>query len=117
MDKWMACGVEVSARELVVAVEGEGRVQRFANTEAGHRQLLSTLTRGGRRVRVVMEATGLYGFDVALALEGQAGVEVMVANPRAVRNFAKALMERSKSDLRDVLVLREYAARIDRKAS
>ena len=112
MDKWTACGVEVSARELMVAVEGEGQVRRFANDAEGHGLLLRTLTRGGRRVRVVMEATGLYGWDVALALEGQVGVEVMVANPRAIRNFAKALLERSKSDLRDVVVLREYAARM-----
>lgn len=112
MDKWVACGLEVSARELMVAVEGEERVRRFANTVEGHGQLVKALTRGGRRVRVVMEATGLYGFDVAVALEGQAGVEVMVANPRGARNFAIALRERGKSDPRDARMLREYAARM-----
>ena len=41
MDKWEACGMEVSARELVVAIEGgpAGRLQRFANTAAGHQAL------------------------------------------------------------------------------
>ena len=107
----VACGLEVSARELVVALE-EKVVRAFENTAAGHEQLLKTLTRGGRRVRVVLEATGLYGMDVALRLSAAAGVEVMVANPRAVRNLAKAMMQRSKSDPRDAQVLREYAARL-----
>lgn len=105
------CGLEVSARELVVAMAGQA-VQCFANTEAGHRQLLKALTRGGQRVRVVMEATGLYGMDVALRMSAAAGVEVMVANPRSVRDFARALMQRSKSDPLDAQVLREYAGRM-----
>lgn len=112
MNKWMACGIEVSARELVVAVEGENKVRHFANTVAGHRALLLALTRGGRRVRAVMEATGMYGLDAALALAGKAGVELMVANPRAVRDFARALMQRSKNDRQDTEMLREFAARM-----
>lgn len=116
MDKMAACGIEVSAQELVVALtgkEGEAVLRRFANTAAGHTQLLGTLRRVGTGVvRVVLEATGLYGLDVALALSGQAGVEVMVANPRAVRHFAQALMERSKNDPLDALVLWEFARRM-----
>lgn len=59
-----------------------------------------------------MEATGLYGLDVAIALSAAEGIEVMVANPRAVRNFAKAMMQRSKSDRLDAVVLREFGARM-----
>jgi len=59
-----------------------------------------------------MEATGLYGLDVALALEGKAGIELLAANPRAARNFAKALMKRSKNDQLDAVVLREFPARM-----
>lgn len=114
MDKTEACGVEVSARELVVAWEGKTglRLQRFANTAAGHRALVHTLTRGGKRVRVCMEATGLYGLDLALALCEQKQLEIMVANPRAVRHFAQAMMQRSKNDQLDAVVLREFAARM-----
>jgi transposase len=36
----------------------------------------------------------------------------MVANPRAVRHFAVAMMERSKTDPLDAQVLREYATRM-----
>lgn len=115
MDKVESCGLEVSARELVVAREGkQGAVEllRFANDTAGHGLLLRTLTRGGQRVRVVMEATGMYGMDIALALSAAPGVAVMVANPRAARNFARAMLQRSKTDPLDARVLREFALRM-----
>jgi transposase len=115
MDKMEVCGLEVSARELVVGREGK-TVQRVANTAAGHRRLLAALTRGGKRVRVVMEATGMYGLDVALVLSATEGVEVMVANPRSVRDFAKAMMQRSKNDPLDAQVLREYGERMPFRA-
>ena len=116
MNKLEACGLDVSAQELVVA-EPSRVMQRYANTPAGHRKLIATLTRGGRRVRVVMEATGLYGLDVAIALSQAEGIEVMVANPRSVRDFARAMMERSKSDPIDAGVLREYGQRMPFRAS
>ena len=40
-------GREVSAKELVVAREGKKGVRSFANTPAGHGELIQTLTRGG----------------------------------------------------------------------
>lgn len=115
MDKTEVYGLEVSARELVVAGKGKA-VQRVANTAAGHRRLLATLTRGGKRGSVVMEATGMYGLDVALVLSASEGVEVMVANPRSVRDFAKAMMQRSKNDPLDAQVLREYGERMPFRA-
>jgi transposase len=116
MDKIEACGIEVSAKELVVALsgkKGEAVLRRFANTASGHRQLLHALTRGGRRVRACMEATGVYGLDVALLLSAHAGIELMVANPRAVRHFAKATMQRSKNDQLDAVLLREFVRRME----
>ena len=115
MDKMEVCGLEISARELVAAMAGRA-VKRVANTTVGHRQLLAALTRGGQRVRVVMEATGMYGMDVALRLSAAEGVEVMVANPRSVRDFAKAMMRRSKNDPLDAQVLREYGERMPFRA-
>lgn len=114
MDKMEACGMEVSARELVVAVgdrRGGTWVRRFTNRAVGHRALLRVLRRLGK-VRVVLEATGLYGLDVALALSAEENVELMVANPRAVRHFAQAMMQRSKNDQLDAVVLREFALRM-----
>ena len=84
----------------------------FANTAEGHQVLIRYLRRGGRGVRVCLESTGLYGLDLALALSAQEGMEVMVANPRAVRHFATALMKRSKNDQIDAGVLEQFAARM-----
>ena len=108
------CGIEVSARTLVVERRRPGQpdaVREFSNTAAGHQALLRWLESAGRALRVCLEATGLYGLDLALTLEA-AGVALMVANPRAVRHFAQAMMRRSKTDRLDAAVLTEYAARL-----
>ena len=108
------CGIEVSSLILVVALrcgDHDLPLREFPNTPAGHQALLRFLTRSGRRVRVAMESTGLYGLDLALCLHG-AGVAVMVANPRAVRHFGQALLQRSKNDQLDAVVLREFVHRM-----
>jgi len=115
MDKFDACGIEVSAQELVVALFRDGRAEHlrsFPNTAEGHTAIRRFLTSGSQCVRVAMESTGLYGLDLAYALHQEAQIEVMVANPRAVRHFASALMQRSKNDRLDAVVLREFAARM-----
>lgn len=108
------CGIEVSQHTLVVALRAgdhDEPQREFPNTPQGHQALLRFFERAAGAVRVCLEATGLYGLDLALALH-QAGVAVMVANPRAVRHFAQAMMQRSKNDQLDAEVLREFAARL-----
>ena len=98
MDNRDFAGIEVSAKELLVALRrGEQTLplESFPNTPAGHQAVARHLARKGRVVRVCLESTGVYGLDLTLGLQKQAGIEVMVANPRAVRHFAQALMERS----------------------
>ena len=67
---------------------------------------------GGGAVRVVLESTGTYSLDGALALHRARGVSVMVANPRAIKKFADALMQRSKTDLTAAVALCEFAIRM-----
>jgi transposase len=117
MDKLYHAGIEVSGQQFLVALQAdpsaEGVARReFANTPEGVQALRRWLVAPGRRVRVVMEATGLYGLDLAWCLERESSLELMVANPRAVRHFAHALMKRSKSDPIDALVLVEFARRM-----
>lgn len=115
MDKFDPCGIEVSACELVVALCRDGREERlrsFPNTAEGHAAILRFLGSAPQRVRVVLESTGLYGLDLACALQRAPQIEVMAANPRAVRHFASALMQRSKNNQLDAVVLREFAARM-----
>lgn len=108
------CGIEVSHLTLLVALrtrDHDEPQREFPNTPQGHQAVLRFLDRAVLPVRVALESTGLYGLDLALCLH-QAGVAVMVANPRAVRHFATALMQRSKNDQLDAAVLREFAARM-----
>jgi transposase len=112
MDKQAVAGVEVSAEVLVIAFDdGQLRLTEFANTAVGHQQLLRFLGKNAAQVRVCMESTGLYGL-AALALHPQPGIEIMVANPRSVRHFGCAMMERSKTDPIDAKLLAEYARRM-----
>ena len=106
-------GIDVSKDELDVSAQSAAVVHtaRFANTSAGHRQLLKWLGRLRGVVRIALEATGLYSLDVALALHG-AQHAVMVVNPRAARDFARALMQRTTTDPIAAATLREFAARM-----
>jgi transposase len=106
-------GIDVSAKKLDVAWRnGKRGVERqtFENNAAGHSELVRRMKKraGQIVIRVVLESTGVYGIDLALALD-RAGFEVMVANPRASANFAKATMQRSKTDRLDCVMLLEFA--------
>ena len=111
----IVCGIEVSASAVDVCLGprgGELEHRRFANTCSGHQRLVAWLRRSGRPLRACMEATGIYGLDLALRLSESAGMELMVANPRATRRFAEALMVRAKTDRVDAEVLCRFAERM-----
>jgi len=115
--KQLCAGVDVSAASLEVAWRGkDGRIVRrtVRNDVTGHRALIKELRRAGSGapVRVAMEATGIYGLDLAVALDGAEGVEVMVANPRVIANFGKALLQRSKTDVLDAETILMFVERM-----
>jgi transposase len=116
-DKKCNVGVDVSKDTLDVAARTdsgvEQRTAQFANTSIGHRQLIQWLTKAGRSARVVLEATGVYSLDLAVALDAATRIEVMVVNPRAARKFADACLQRSSTDATMAVALREYAARME----
>jgi len=116
MKKVLLCGVDVGSKELAVAIDADsGRVWEgvFANNPAGHRKLIRRLTRSKTTARVCVEATGIYHLDLSLALEQTKGIEVMVANPRVTKDFARAQLRRSKTDRTDALSLLEFVRRMD----
>lgn len=107
-------GIDVSAKSLAVCYEPRpGKTQAFEvpNNPQGHRELCEKLS-SSTPIQVCLEATGNYSLDVALALH-QHGIPVMILNPRAARDFAKALQNRSKTDAVDAQVLLEYAKRME----
>lgn len=84
--------------------------RRFNN--AGHQRLIQWLAKTGKPVRVVVEASGAYSLDLALALHQADGLAVMLANPRALKDYRRACMQRSKTDKVDATVICDYAARM-----
>ncbi len=115
MKKPLPCGIEVSAKSFELCLKlASGKLERrqFANTASGIRQLAAWLKRQERPVQAVLEATGVYGQDLTFTLCKTTGVEVMVANPRAARRFAEALMKRAKTDRIDAEMLCQFAQRM-----
>jgi len=83
-------GIDVSAKTLQLAIRslpGEVRDLEFPNSPEGHKAICALVTKGGGLPRVCLEATSLYGLDVAIALHRK-GVQVMVANPKAANSTA-----------------------------
>lgn len=108
-----AVGIDTSCNSLSVYIDGERQVREFANDDVGHQELVAELTRGGRRVRVVLEATGTYHLDVALALSAHSQCRVNVANPRTTKHFHEAQNIRAKTDSVDAKSLCAFALRME----
>jgi transposase len=108
-------GIDVSQKELVVVMMTKGKARpakNFENTTAGHREIIQLLAKLKGESRICLEATGVYHFDLAVALSRADGLEVMVINPKAAHNFAQALMKRSKTDTIDAATLAVYCERM-----
>lgn len=108
-------GIDVSGKELqvVVSVNGKHRkAQRYENTPEDHKRLVALIQKLQGESIVCMEATGMHHFDLAVALSRSEKITVTVINPKAAHNFAKALMQRCKTDSIDADVLASYAERM-----
>lgn len=97
---------------LVIREHGlSGKAMSYSNTCADRAKLIKKLL-GFSDVIVCLEATGVYHFDLALALH-DAGLKLMVVNPKSSHNFSKVLMKHSKTDAVDADTLAQYAERMD----
>lgn len=88
----------------------------FSNSPSGHRALIQWALQGSDQARVCLEATGVYYLQLALALDRQAAIEVMVLNPCAARRFVQAHMVRAKTDAIDADGLLLFLQRMPFKA-
>ena len=110
-------GIDVGAAELMVVIRKNAvsmKGQKFANTPADRLRLVKRLSRFPD-ITVCLEATGVYHFDLALTL-ADAGVRLMVLNPKAAHHFAKVLLKNSKTDAVDADTLAQYAERMPYQA-
>jgi transposase len=103
-------GLDVAKAQIDVAVRPSGEQWRAANDEAGIAQLVARL-RSLQPILVVAEATG--GFErAAIAAVAASGLPVVVANPRQVRDFARATGQLAKTDQLDAGILALFAERV-----
>lgn len=102
-----AVGIDVSKATLDVAISGQPRIIRLANTPTGWAELLALLATLQQPL-VVLEATNCYHEGVTAALQ-DGGTPVAVANPLHTSAFRQALGKLSKSDAIDARVLERFA--------
>jgi transposase len=103
-------GIDVAKDQLDVAIVGVDDSWSVPNDDAGIQSLVSDL-RSRNCGLVVLEATG--GFEVpAVSALAAAGLPVVVANPRQVRNFARATGQLAKTDRLDARILALFAERV-----
>jgi len=100
-------GIDVSKDRLDVGLRPSG--ERFAveRNSAGIDLLVPRLKELSPRI-VALEATGGFETIVAAALAA-AGLPVVIVNPANIRNFAKAIGQRAKTDPIDADVIARFA--------
>jgi len=92
-------GIDVCKASLDIATSDSSRVQTWRNDKSGIRALLTQLQRL-QPTLIVTEASGGYE-RLAVASLAAAGLEVVVINPRQVREFARATGTLAKTDAID----------------
>ena len=100
-------GIDVSQKELEVAVWGEASTTPYPNSTKGIKKLIESLKGDGVEL-IVIEATGGYEYQAVTTLL-QAGLPVALVNPTRVRRFAQASGQMAKTDRLDAQVLAHFA--------
>jgi len=100
-------GIDVSKDRLAVAVRPGAEAFVVERNAAGLELLIARLCELSPYL-VALEATGGYETVVAAALAG-AALPIVVVNPAQVRDFAKALGKRAKTDPIDAAVIAHFA--------
>jgi transposase len=103
-------GIDVAKAQLEFAVRPSGETGTVPNDDAGIRALVSQCQELAPTL-LVLEATGGYEAAIVAALAAVA-LPVVVANPRQVRDFAKATGQLAKTDALDAEVLALFAERV-----
>jgi transposase len=103
-------GIDVAKDTLDICTLPADQTAQVPNTDDGHRALIAGF-RDQPPTLIVLEATGGYQTPVVAALT-TAGLPVVVANPRQIRSFAKALGLLAKTDRIDARVLAVFADKV-----
>jgi transposase len=103
---------------LLDEASGKRKTKVVKNTQSGIVDLLAWVAKQNvspEVLHIVMEATGVYHEQAAMAL-ADAGVVVSIINPAQVKDFGRGLAVRTKTDGVDSVVLARYGALLQPKA-
>lgn len=106
----MFIGIDVAKAQLDFACQPSGETGTVPNDDGGIGVLVARLQEH-QPTLIVLEATGGYEAAVVAAL-GTAGLPLVVANPRQVRDFARATGQLAKTDALDAQILALFAERV-----
>jgi len=99
-------GIDISKKDLDIAIRSTGEVLQVSNDEEGIAQLVKKMQQISPTL-IVVEATGGFETAVASAL-GVAGMPLAIVNPRQARDFAKSLGRLAKTDRIDASMLAHF---------
>jgi transposase len=103
-------GIDVAKAQLEFVCRPSGETGTVLNEDGGIHELVARC-QALTPTLIVLEATG--GYEAALvAALATAGLPLVVANPRQVRDFAKATGRLAKTDTIDAQVLALFAERV-----
>ena len=100
-------GVDISKTNLDIYVHPHGKHERIANESTTIQHFLNRMKKTYSHLRITCEATG--GYERALIKAAQLkDIPIGVANPRRVRDFAKALGLLAKTDKIDAKAIARF---------
>lgn len=117
MKQPLVVGIDIAKKDFAVAYRvGEVEVElgKFVNETTGFKQLQEALAsacqaQGVSQIQLILEATG--GYEAALmAYAYEQGWGVSMPNPKQVRDWAKGVGYRVKTDRVDARILAHYGA-------
>ena len=120
MNGGLIVGIDIAKKDFAAAYrvgEVETELGKFANDATGYRLLQDALGRAGAQqglseTQLVLEATG--GYEAALmAYAYEQGWGISMPNPKQVRDWAKGVGYRVKTDRVDARILAHYGVERD----
>lgn len=106
-------GVDIAKDKFdcCLLLAGQKFHQEFPNGPRGFKQLMRWLKKAATepaRLWACMEATGIYG-EALLRFLFEAGLTVSKVNPAQIKNYARSLLARNKTDRLDAFIIAEFA--------
>jgi transposase len=110
MTEYRSVGIDVSKEALDICIPWVNHEERFDYDEPGIRRLIELLV-ASKPDLIVLEATG--GLEIRIASHmAEAGLPVVIVNPRQVRDYARSKGILAKTDRIDAEVIADFGRSI-----